>query len=311
MLWKHLLRQWPLAEHVALGGGRRGPLRPRQSPMAGARVLCQVSFPHGWAGLAEHSQGYGPDDARHQRQVLQLLVRREELLAGVELHQDAPNGPEVGALIPAERQQDLRPTVLPSVDDGGVVLVLVRRVPKVYELDPAARGPQVLARGLALRRGRGAVSPEPLGFAREVALVRRLHRLQQDVLGLEVGMRHSEISVQEHEGLHALLREALDVLHPEPSEGVALQEVVERGPQRLKHQAVEPLVMREGLVHDCAARVAVGVCLADVLENVRLDLGVVHVALHVADDLYGDLAVAALVVSKHDAAEGAVAKQLD
>mmetsp|Transcript_78868 Transcript_78868/g.176400 ORF Transcript_78868/g.176400 Transcript_78868/m.176400 type:complete len:242 (+) Transcript_78868:554-1279(+) len=241
--------------------------------------------------------------------MFQLLVGREELLAGIELHEDTANGPEVRALVPTKRKENLRAAVLPGVDDGRVVLILVGGIAKVDELYPAASRPQVVSDRLSLRRRRIPSSPEPLGLPREVGLAGWLHRLQQDILGFQVRVRHAEVPMQEHECLHALLREALDILHPKAPEAVTLEEVVEGCPKRLKHQAVKPLLVHEGLVHESATRSSMWVGLADVLEDVSLNLCVLHVALVIANNLDGHLlAVAAPVLRKDDAAKSAVAK---
>mmetsp|Transcript_76025 Transcript_76025/g.199401 ORF Transcript_76025/g.199401 Transcript_76025/m.199401 type:complete len:202 (-) Transcript_76025:416-1021(-) len=141
---------------------------------------------------------------------------------------------------------------------------------------------------------------------------RRLHGVKQDVLWFQVSVRQLEAIVQEAQGLHALLCKALDVLRPEAPEPVVLQEVVQRHAQRLEDQAIELRLVSEGLVHDGTARPLLWIRLANVLQDVGLDLGILHVALHVADDLDGHLPVArALVVRKHNTPEGAIAEQLD
>mmetsp|Transcript_3911 Transcript_3911/g.11337 ORF Transcript_3911/g.11337 Transcript_3911/m.11337 type:complete len:219 (+) Transcript_3911:678-1334(+) len=144
----------------------------------------------------------------------------------------------------------------------------------------------------------------------EIGELRVPVRAEQDVLRLEVRVGQAHGVVQETQRPHRLLRYGLDVLQPEASEAVLLEEVVERRAARLEDEA-EVLAVGEGLVHDGAPRVlTLRVGLLDVAQDIRLDLRILHVPLDVTDHLHRDLAPGiANVLRQEDAAKGAVTEE--
>lgn len=71
----------------------------------------------------------------HHGQMLQVVVRLEQGVAGKELDEDAPNTPDIARKRPPETENDFGGTVMPRRDDRGVVLVLERSRAKVDETD--------------------------------------------------------------------------------------------------------------------------------------------------------------------------------
>mmetsp|Transcript_85633 Transcript_85633/g.247181 ORF Transcript_85633/g.247181 Transcript_85633/m.247181 type:complete len:234 (+) Transcript_85633:238-939(+) len=230
----HLILQDRLAADMALGGRRRSLLRPRQPQAPGPLIADEVPLARCLRGLANQRLRQLADDARYERQVLELLVRFKELLTGIQFHEDAADRPEVRALIPPGRQQHLGASVLPCVDDRRMMLVLVRSVAEVDELYLAAHRTQVWP-GLLPRCRRCAPSSQPIRRPGEDGRLGRCHRLEEDVLWLQIRVRQPQGVVQESERLHALLRKALQVLHPKPAEVVVFEKVVQRHAQRLEH----------------------------------------------------------------------------
>merc|ERR1719399_1257330 len=86
VMGKDVFPKSPLLADVALRGGRGGPLGPSEPPLL--LLGLQVLLLHRRRRVVEHRGGERPERLLHEGQVLQVLVRREEELPRVELHQD-------------------------------------------------------------------------------------------------------------------------------------------------------------------------------------------------------------------------------
>mmetsp|Transcript_130482 Transcript_130482/g.377441 ORF Transcript_130482/g.377441 Transcript_130482/m.377441 type:complete len:209 (+) Transcript_130482:149-775(+) len=137
-----VLRQRALGAHVAHrlhGGAALGPSQAAPSPDGVLKVL----FSHVPGHAAEHRLGQRAQDLLHEREVFYVALRTEEQLPGVQLHDDAPHRPYIGRLVPPQVQDGLGRAILPGADDLGVVLVLIRGVSEVDQLDRRRRWAQV------------------------------------------------------------------------------------------------------------------------------------------------------------------------
>mmetsp|Transcript_96563 Transcript_96563/g.288242 ORF Transcript_96563/g.288242 Transcript_96563/m.288242 type:complete len:341 (-) Transcript_96563:569-1591(-) len=283
-------------------------LRPAQPPhRLFAILLYQVALLCTWACLDKYRQWKPLDKLLHHCQMLKTLMRAEEEVACVQFNQDAPQGPDVGALVPSALEDNLRASILPGADGAGMVVMLGRRIPKIDQLDPGIHGAKV-GRG---RNARKALRVLPESLAREVARSRRLHGLQEDILGLHVCMGHPQRVVQERQRYQALGREALEVLKPEAPVGILLQGGVQGRPQGLADQAEEPVFVDEGPIQDAASPQPLRICPSEVPQYVGLDPRVLPVPLHITDDLDCHRAVRPLVPCEHHPAECSVPEQAD
>lgn len=59
----------------------------------------------------------GIDNSLHHGQMLEIIVRLEEGVAGEELNQDASNAPDVTRVRPPESENDLGRTIVPRGHD--------------------------------------------------------------------------------------------------------------------------------------------------------------------------------------------------
>jgi hypothetical protein len=75
------------------------------------------------------------EDLFHHREVLKVLVRLEERFAGNKLHEDTSNRPHVARVAPTQAEDDLRSAVMPSRNDGSVVVVVEGCAAEVDKLD--------------------------------------------------------------------------------------------------------------------------------------------------------------------------------
>jgi hypothetical protein len=110
--------------------------------------------------------------------MVDVVVDGEEEVPGGHLHEDAAQGPHVAGVVPpAALQDDLRSTVLPSINDAALRIPLVVGSSKIYQLDPGAFGEED---GL------------PIPF-----LLRARVRTEQNVFWFEVGVG---VAAPVHEG---------------------------------------------------------------------------------------------------------------
>eukprot|EP00438_Fugacium_kawagutii_P028456 Skav206780 [mRNA] locus=scaffold1075:156471:164907:- [translate_table: standard] len=167
---------------MLLRGTRLCSSRPIQLPSA-MSVSRQVLVPGRASSLREHL-GKISQASLHQSEVLQILMRAEEKLSSVKLHEDASHRPNIGELVPAHGQDHLRTSVLSRVDDGGMVLIFIRGIAEVNQLNVCTNRSQIRVTTLRL------VLLLPGIFTREAGpLWRRVGR-QQNVLRLQIGMSH-------------------------------------------------------------------------------------------------------------------------
>jgi len=128
-------------------------------------------FFHCYLVGAFREQGLGPfvDASLDQRHVLHVAVGLEELVATVQLRNDAAHGPNVAGEGPRQGHDHFGGAVLAGGNQLGLVLVvIVSRAPEVDELDPRALGdPHLLFAHL---------------------LHRELVGHQQHVFGLQIGV---------------------------------------------------------------------------------------------------------------------------
>ena len=125
---------------------------------------------------AEHAARERAEGTFHEREVLDLIVGREEQRASPKLSEDAPHRPLIDRMVPLQAEGYLGRTVLPRAHDGRVVLVLPRGSAKVDERHARMRG-------------------------QSIPPVER--RDEQNVLGLEVGVGETN-RVYVLEGLEAV-----------------------------------------------------------------------------------------------------------
>lgn len=163
------------------------------------------------AALRHPSRHFGllrvPED---HEQVLEVIVRWEEEIAGEHLRDDAADGPHIARILPvAALQYHFGRAILPSVDDGTVFLLRVRRASEIYQLDLIRRRQHVILQ-LSMR-----------------SLLQVLPA-QQDVLRLEVGVRVL-VGMHESDGLEHLPGECLYHFNGKAGVIIAFDDIVKRG----------------------------------------------------------------------------------
>lgn len=80
------------------------------------KIFCLCAFGHSVRDIAEN--------ALHHGQMLAVLVSLEESDAHVQLEENTANRPNIARLIPAQFQNDLRSSIMPSGHNGGVMFVV-------------------------------------------------------------------------------------------------------------------------------------------------------------------------------------------
>ena len=150
------------------------------------------------------------------------------------------------------KMPDLRRAVVPRRDDGGVPILRKRGAAKVDDPD--------------IRVERHAATKRAAALAVELRVRRTVH--EQDVLGLQVGVRNAE-GVQEVDRGEELPRKALHDVERKGLVAVAAHEVVEARSEARKHDADVAVVVEPVLQVD-AAVAALGVVLRQRVKHLEL-----------------------------------------
>lgn len=113
------------------------------------------------------------------KQVLKVIMGGEEKITGVHFRDDAADGPHIARILPITAlQDDLRRAILPSINDGAMSFLGMRRPSKIDQLD-LIRPRQHIILHLRMRD------------------LLQILTTQQDILGLEIRMG---ILIGMHEG---------------------------------------------------------------------------------------------------------------
>mmetsp|Transcript_47538 Transcript_47538/g.75625 ORF Transcript_47538/g.75625 Transcript_47538/m.75625 type:complete len:231 (+) Transcript_47538:392-1084(+) len=227
----------------------------------------------------------------------------EQQFSCVQLHQDAANAPNVRFVIPAQFHNHLGSSVLSGVDDGTMVLIRESGIPEVNELNVGSGRPVVGMTSRVVPRGS---FPEVL--PRKVAHNPCPALDEQNVLRLEVRVRELKTTMQKLQRLERLLGHPLDIVQPKPSEVVLLDDVIQRTSQRLKDQAKKPGVVREGVEHQAAVVLPAMILSGHVSQNLGLNLRILLVSSHVADDFDGHLPSVHQISGQTDSSKGPITR---
>lgn len=84
-----------------------------------------------------HKGGIDPrvDDSLHHCQMLEIIVRLEESIAGEELNQDTTNAPDIARERPAETKNNLWSAIVTCRNHRRVILILESRRAKIDKAD--------------------------------------------------------------------------------------------------------------------------------------------------------------------------------
>lgn len=235
----------------------------------------------------------------HHSQVLEVVVRLEQGVAGEELDENASYAPDVAGEAPSQVQDNLWRAIVSCRDHRRVVLIVKCGRPKVDEPYLGVKKHLAVSCCAIDRRRRRrycAVVCE--------GLVRILD--QQDVLGLEIGVDEIQV-VQEGDTGEELLCKLLDMRAWEGDEAVALEEVehalaVEVGDDADVVAEVEAVSKVDAPVD------VVLVIRGQGRQHPQFDAAGIAIFWYRADDLDGALCAFPLVVGLDHLAKGALAE---
>lgn len=255
------------------------------------------------------------DHRFHHRQMLEIIVRLEEGVAGEELHQDTPNTPDVTRKAPAEIEDDFRGSIMAGGHNGRVILLVKRGRAKVDKPDFTVPENSSLTSTprAGVRRGRNcSIVGEGLIMIAQ----------QEDILGFQVGVDEVEIvedyrsaRTQDQYGLRRtrnagkqLSCKTLDMCTRERHETVPFEEIEHALPEEVGHDTdMIPVVEA---VSEVDALVAIlFVVRRQRRQDSEFDPGGVAVLLDRTDNLYRTHGLSLLVICLGDFAECPLAQQ--
>lgn len=237
--------------------------------------------------LVRHAHRHQAEHTLHHGQVLQVVQSLEQSVSDGKLEDDAADGPDIARLSPPLLQNYFRSSIMPSLDDPAVVLVVECCAAEVYKSD--GRVENLLVLGVA---GRGAQL--------------KLGVPEQDVLGLEIRVSEAVV-VEEIHGLAKVVSHSPHMLYRIGLKVIFFLKVVDTFSKDLERYAHMSVVVKP-VQHADAKVLPRGIVAAELRKNVDFHFGIFPVIFDIFDNLHGVNFISPHIQSFDNSPESSLAK---